>query len=118
MIYGLIAIVSTVIRQFYLPNPFECFGDSAVLYNSIAGVLIHPVAFLLVGTVYRSGDCPPLGSFLYLLAYAAITGVLALMGIFSFAWWWVLIIVMAMIAVGIFLAKLGRWLSGDSRQFD
>lgn len=118
MIYGLIAIVSTVIRQFYLPNPFECFGDSAVLYNWIAGVLIHPVAFLLVGTVYRSGDCPPLGSFLYLLAYAAITGVLALMGIFSFAWWWVLIIVMAMIAVGIFLAKLGRWLSGDSRQFD
>ena len=114
MIYGLIAIVSTVIRQFYLPNPFECFGDGAMLYNWIAGVLLHPVAFLFVGTVYRSGDCPPLGSLLYLLAYAAITGILSLMGIFSFAWWWVLIIISVMIPIGILLVKLGRWLSGET----
>lgn len=114
MIYGLIAVASTVIRQFYLPNPFECFGDRAVLYNWIAGLLIHPIAFLLVGTMYRSGDCPPLRSLLYLLAYAAITGVLVLMGIFSFAWWWVLIIVVAMIGFGILLVKLGRWLSGET----
>ena len=99
MIYVLIAVVSTVIRQSLLPNPFECFGNNADLYNLIAGLLIHPIAYLLVGTVYRSGDCPALGSFLYLLAYAILTGILALMGIFSFAWWWILIIVVAIAAL-------------------
>ena len=113
-LYGVMIIISTLVRQFMLPNPFECFGDRAELYNWIAGIVIHPIAFLLVGTVYRSGDCPPLGSLLYLLAYAAIAGILTLMGIFSFAWWWVLAVVIAMIVIGVLLAKLWRWLSGET----
>ena len=106
--YKIMMVISILIRQFCLPNPFKCFGDAAWLYNLIAEPIIHVVAFGLVGLVYRKGDCPPLGSFLYLVAYAAITSVLALMGIFSFVWWWVLIIVVALIGMAIFLAKIGR----------
>lgn len=116
--YGLMVVISILVRQFCLPNPFECFGDMAWLYNLVAEPIIHGAAFLLVGTIYRKGSFPALGSFLYLVAYAVITGILALMGIFSFAWWWVLIIVAATIGFGVLLAKIGRWLSGDSRYFD
>lgn len=112
--YGLMVGISLIIRQLYLPNPFECFGDAAWLYNLISEPIIHVVAFGLVGMVYSRGDFPPLGSFLYLVAYAMIVWLLSVMGIFSFAWWWVLIIVAAMIAVGILLVKLGRWLSGET----
>ena len=113
-LYALMTIISTLVRQFALPNPFECFGDTAWLYNLIAEPIIHVVALALVGLIYRKGEFPALGSFLYLVAYAAITGILALMGVFSFAWWWVLIIVVAMIGIGVLLAKIGRWLSGET----
>ena len=113
-LYGIMAAISIIVRQFYLPNPFECFGDMAIVINWIAEPIIHVAAYLLVSTIYTKGSFPALGSFLYLIAYAAITGILALMGIFSFAWWWVLIIVAAMIGIGVLLAKIGRWLSGDS----
>lgn len=117
-LYGIMTAISIIVRQFYLPNPFECFGDMAIVINWIAEPIIHAAAYGLVGLIYHKGEFPALGSFLYLVAYAVITGILALMGLFSFAWWWVLIIIAAMIAIGILLAKLGRWLSGDSRHFD
>lgn len=113
-IYGFIALISLFVRQFYLPNPFECFGEAAWLYNLVAEPVIHAVAFSLVGLVYNKGDFPPLGSLLYLAAYAIITWLLSVMGIFSFAWWWVLFIVVAIIVIGVLLAKLGRWLSGET----
>ena len=113
-LYALVAVIGALVRQFALPNPFDCFGNSAWLCNLIAEPIIHVVALGTVGLIYQRGECPPLGSFLYLVAYAAITGILALMGVFSFAWWWVLIIVLAMIATGILLAKLGRWLRGET----
>lgn len=112
--YGIMIMLSTLIRQFCLPNPFECFGAYGAIINLIAEPIIHAVSFALVGLVYRRGEFPALGSFLYLIAYAAITGILALMGIFSFAWWWVLLVIAAMIAVGVGLAKVGRWLSGET----
>lgn len=36
---------------------------------------------------------------MYLVTYAALVGVLWLMGIFAFAWWWVTIIVVALSAI-------------------
>ena len=118
MLYAIMAVTSIIVRQFYLPNPFECFGDTAWLYNLIAEPIIHVVALALVGLIYRKGEFPALGSFLYLVAYAAITGILALMGVFSFAWWWILAVVAMIVAVVLMLAALWRWLSGDSRYID
>ena len=108
--YKLISVLSLLIRQFCLPNPFECFGDSAWLINLIAGIIIAPIAFWIVGTVYQKGSEPVIGSVLYLVAYALLTGILWVMGIFSFAWWWVLILIFAfvgaIIGIRIILAKL------------
>ena len=97
--YKIMMVISTLVRQFWLPNPFECFGDKALLINLISEPIIHSIAFSLVGLIYRKGSAPALGSILYLLAYSLITGVLLLMSIFEFAWWWVLIIVVALIAI-------------------
>lgn len=80
--YPLIAVISTIIRQFVLPNPFDCFGAYAVLINWISEPIIHWLSFALVGAIgYESGDCPALGSLLYLGANAAITGALYLIGL-------------------------------------
>lgn len=98
-LYGIMSTLSVIVRQFYLPNPFECFGDNAVLINLIAEPIIHMVAYGIVGCYYIRGSAPDWGSLLYLLAYAFIVGVLRIMGIFSFAWWWILIVVLGIIVL-------------------
>ena len=115
-LYAVMKVISVLVRQFCLPNPFECFGAGAIIINLVAEPLIHLAAYLLVGLVYNKGDCPALGSFLYLVAYALITGVLALLGVFSFAWWWILTVAVAMIVIWMLLAKLWRWLNGETRK--
>ncbi len=91
--YKLISVLSLLIRQFCLPNPFECFGDSALLINWIAGIVMAPITYLIVGLLYEKGSEPVLGSLLYLVTYALLTVFLCVMGVFSFAWWWILILV-------------------------
>ncbi len=104
--YKLMSAMSIIIRQFYLPNPFECFGDMAIFYNWMAGLILAPISFAIVGTFYRSGDFPAFGSLCYLAVYAALTGILCIMGIFSFAWWWILIVTMTIIALTVGLIYL------------
>lgn len=103
--YKMILIVSLVIRQFCLPNPFECFGDKAIVYNWIAEIVLAPVTYGLVGLIYEKDSMPALGSFLYLLFYAGLTGVLYLLGLVSFAWWAILCLVVAMILLAVFYRK-------------
>ena len=92
-------IISVVIRQFFLPNPFECFGDNAAVINWIAAGIIHVVAWGIVNLNYVKGSAPTIGSLLYLITYAIITGILCVMGIFSFAWWWVMIVSISVIVI-------------------
>ena len=98
-LYGIITLISVIVRQFVLPNPFECFGDNANLINWIAEPIIQVIAYGIVGLFYIRGSAPALGSLLYLLTYTLIIGLLWILGIFSFAWWWILIIVLAIIAL-------------------
>ena len=104
--YGLVAFTSFLIRQLYLPNPFLCFGDVAIMYNWMAGIAIQPVAYACVGLFYERGSFPALGSFLYLLAYACFTGILLLMSIFQFVWWWDVVIVIAILLVFALIARI------------
>ena len=92
-LYGIISVLSVLVRMFLLPNPFECFGAQAELYNWIAEPILHVIAYSLVGLVYCKGSFPAYGSFLYLITYAILVGILWIFGIFSFAWWWVLSLV-------------------------
>ena len=98
--------ISLLVRQFYLPNPFECFGAKGLIYNWGAGLILAPLAYALVGLVYRSGDAPALGSFLYLVTYAILTGILWVLGQFSFAWWAVTAMAAVIIGILILFSKI------------
>ena len=66
--YGIIALISAWIRQFYLPNPFVNIIDPlyADLFNIIiGGFIIHILAYYITGCIYEKGSSPGLGSFLY-----------------------------------------------------
>ncbi len=76
--YSFIALASFAIRQFLLPNPFGPLGDIAVGINLIAGMVLVPLSYHMVGLVYRRGEAPALGSFLFLLTYMINTGVIYL----------------------------------------
>ena len=47
-LYGFMSIASVIVRQFLLPNPFECFGEKATLINWIAEPIIQMVAYFIV----------------------------------------------------------------------
>ena len=105
-LYGVAIIVSFLIRQFVLPNPFECFGEKATLINWITEPILQVVTYLLVGLVYQKGDMPAMGSVLFLITYAMLVGVLWALGVFRFAWWWILLLAAASFAVVIGI----RWI--------
>lgn len=67
--YGIIALISAWIRQFYLPNPFVNIIDPlyADLFNIIiGGFIIHILAYYITGCIYENGSSPGLGSFFIL----------------------------------------------------
>lgn len=105
-LYPLVTVISIIIRQFVLPNPFDCFGDKALFINHIAEPVIIVVAYFLVGFVYKKGSAPAIGSLLFLVTYATIVVILWVLGLFRFAWWWILVLVVAFVGSIILLRKL------------
>lgn len=117
-LYGVICAASLIIRQFVLPNPFECFGENAVIYNWIAEPILHVAAFSLVGLVYCRGSLPAWGSFLYLITYSILVGVLMLLSIFKYAWWWDLIVTIVLIAIVITIIIIINKVQEDSDYYN
>ena len=104
--YKLIVAISILIRQFYLPNPFEALGDGLIVnigetsillppgvLNWVAEPFMHMVTFVIVGLYYDRGSAPALGSFLYLLFYCVHTFLLWLMSLAGFDTWAVVLII-------------------------
>lgn len=97
--YISMAGISTVIRQFLLPNPFDKMTKSFIVYigkipltltpdilNWIAEPFLYVITFALVGCYYSKGfDSPVKGSFLYLLLYAIHVGLLSIIAYFNFS---------------------------------
>lgn len=78
-IYELIKFSGLVIRQFCLPNPFESmWPEKAFVLNLLFGMLLLPIAYLLVGRWYERGDGAALGSFIFNAVYIILS--LALWG--------------------------------------
>ena len=83
--YKFVHLISALIRQFLLPNPYiniignETYAD---LFNIvIGGTIIHIFAFILTGCGYQRGiDDPASGSFGYLISYGYITVIITLLG--------------------------------------
>lgn len=104
--YKLMAILSILVRQFLLPNPFECFGDKALICNIIAEIILQPISYAIVGIFYARGSAPALGSFLYLLVYSLLVGVLYILGKFCFVWWAIVVMIVVVILLSVFIYKL------------
>ncbi len=81
-IYKLIAVFFFIIRQFYIPNPFDALGDGCTLYitqipfiippsllNMLAEPFIQAITYSIVGLYYRRGSNPFFGSVLYMIFY-------------------------------------------------
>jgi len=83
--YKFIHLISALIRQFLLPNPYINVIDNEIyadLFNIvIGGTIIHILAFILTGCGYQKGvDDPASGSFGYLVSYCYITVIITLLG--------------------------------------
>jgi hypothetical protein len=112
--YGIVSILGYIIRNAVLPNPFECFGEKAFLINLIAEPIIHLLAFIITGMFYEKGSFPVLGSILYLVFYCAIIGILWLLGLASFAWWSIVIAIVAIVGIGV----LFFWICESQEEYD
>ena len=112
--YSMIWLVSFLVRQFCLPNPFVCFGNYAFVINMAAGLVLTPFTYAIVGAIYERDSAPALGSLLFLIVYAVLNGILYVMGVFSFAWWWILILATAAVASIVGFKKLVQWIENRS----
>ena len=113
MLYGVLAIVSAVIRQCCLPNPFTCFGDMAEGLNLIVSIVLVPISYAIVGLFYQKGSDPAAGSVCFLITYALITFGLWVLGLFSFKWWWILIVVVVCVVIVVGIKELGDKLGNE-----
>ena len=102
--YGMVSLVSYIVRNAILPNPFEGVIECAALVNLVAEPIIHAIAFLITGIFYTKKSLPWWGSLLYLLFYSAIVLALWLLSLVNFVWWSIVIAILVIggIAFGIF----------------
>lgn len=107
--YKLISLLSYIIRQFFLPNPFSNLFNNqgtADIVNYIFGGILVPLSYLLTGTWYHGG-APAIGSFGFLFNYLILTGVFLLITYCIKIIWLVIVI---FIVVYIILCILENWL--------
>lgn len=71
--YKIIAIAGLIIRQFFLPNPFEPFGVWGSVYNLLASGAIGTLAYFTVGLFYEKKSLPFIGSLFYTITYIIYT---------------------------------------------
>lgn len=96
--YKIIALVSVIIRNAFLPNPFDPLGDIVIniasasftitpdLLNWIIEVPLHLFTFAVVGLYYLKGSCPSIGSIFYLIFYVIHVFLIYICSWFGFSW--------------------------------
>lgn len=112
--YRIIAVISVLIRQFFIANPYESLSflneETAtwlpIVLNLLTEGIFHAVAFGIVGIFYRSRSCPAWGSLLYLVVYWINIGVLTLLCKASFSLFYILIILSVYISAILLLKKI------------
>ena len=81
--YYIVAFISIVVRQVYLPNPYEAFFEPgiATLFNVVIGsAILHILSFTITGIYYNRGESPALGSASYLFWYCINTAIITAVG--------------------------------------
>ena len=120
--YKLIVVISILIRQFCIPNPFDALSDSLVVtvgetpillssevLNLIAEPIMHVMTFFVVGLYYDRGSAPTLGGFLYLLFHCIHMFLLWLMSLSGFSAWAVVPIIVLYIVIHVVLMRLREY---------
>lgn len=79
--YKVVSLISTIIRGFYIPNPFEYYFKNdlwyiesktvAEIFNIIVGgAILHYSSFILASSIYKSREMPKtIGSICYLISF-------------------------------------------------
>lgn len=75
--YKIISYLSSIIRMFYLTNPFQELKYGFIINIAIEPVL-YTITFLTVGLFYKYETAPSIGSCLYLLFYCINVGLIKL----------------------------------------
>jgi len=83
--YNFIHLVSALIRQFLLPNPYINLFENEIqadLFNVfVGGIILWKLSYWLTGAGYRKGiDNPASGSLGYLISYCYLTFLITLIG--------------------------------------
>lgn len=81
--YGKVALLSIIIRNFILPNPFESH-EYGILINLAFEPILWIITYFIVSLFYEKGTTPALGSFLYLFFYCVHVGLIYICGQFNF----------------------------------
>ncbi len=116
--YRIFSVLSFLIRQFVLPNPFESFaGQEITLWgtkiiiepiaaNWISGIILFPISYFVAGLFYkREMEMPALGSFLYFAFYCLHTFIIYVFCKLSFSTVPCTIILLVYIAILIFVKQ-------------
>ena len=103
-----------LIRQFFIPNPFDAFGEGITVMISGAPVLLTPetlnwiaggvlplFTFAIVGRYYVKNSDPVAGSCMYMIFFCVHTGLLHLMALAYPAIWLIVLIFVVYIALHI-----------------
>ena len=108
--YKIIKIISYLIRQFWLPNPFANMFEPniAEIVNWAVGGVFVLLAYILTGTWYESEEGYYwLGSLGFLINYAILTGLLLLISkLISVLWLIIVIFLIAYILLCVIEYKL------------
>lgn len=109
--YNIIHVISALVRQFLLPNPFSNLFPNQVyadIFNIfIGGLVLHVLAYVMTGTVYEKKSAPGFGSLLYMINYCLITGLIVLVTwlIHNF-WISIIVFIILYILILVLLSKI------------
>ncbi len=76
--YKLISCMNSIIREDFMPNPFEFISEDHTIVMLFAyligGTILHTISFSMCGVLYTRGKAPILGSIGYMLAFSLNVG--------------------------------------------
>ena len=84
--YRLISVISYIIRQYILPNPFIYMTSKAESMNYIFGGLLIPLSFILTKFV-ELADSSISKSVFFLINYSLLTGIILIIGKICSIFW-------------------------------
>ena len=106
--YRLIYLISFLVRQFLLPNPFTPLGDNAEIINLIVGGAFVPLSYFMTSFIYDKRSEPTIGSILFLVVYALNTGMTYLVCLAYPLVWLMILIGAVYFAIFVFLSVIIR----------